>query len=176
MMGRVIVDYECPRCGYTTNEKWMMRRHLYGRKGSCQAKLAHVGVVELTDAIKEEVLANRIMHHDKPLPQTAPAKAKRTTIPKKVRMEAWDRYIGMDIGKALCMCCEKEDMTQMTFHCGHVISHADGGGMHINNLRPICASCNLSMRTQNMNEFRQQFFGLGEVRGAVEIQDTFSEI
>jgi len=55
----------------------------------------------------------------------------------------------------------------MTFHCGHIVSHANGGSMHIDNLRPICASCNLSMGTQNMNEFRQQFFGLEEVRGAV---------
>ena len=36
---------------------------------------------------------------------------------------------------------------------------AKGGDMTITNLRPICASCNLSMGTRSMNEFTLEFFG-----------------
>ena len=47
-----------------------------------------------------------------------------------------------------------------SFHCGHVISEADGGPTTVDNLRPVCATCNLSMRTQNMEKFKGQH-GLG---------------
>jgi hypothetical protein len=45
-----------------------MRRHLYGRKEPCQAKLAHIAAIELTDSVKDEVLANRIYRHPPPPP------------------------------------------------------------------------------------------------------------
>jgi len=155
---------------------------LYELKKEC---CGIVRQMELTDEIKLCIMYNRIYHFPPPvaqhisipiamarhisIPHAVPqaASAQRPTIPKKVRIETWDKYIGRVIGEAPCMCCEKENITQMTFHCGHIVSHANGGSMHIDNLRPICASCNLSMRTQNMNEFRQKFFGLEQVRGAV---------
>jgi 5-methylcytosine-specific restriction endonuclease McrA len=39
------------------------------------------------------------------------------------------------------------------FHVGHVISEKAGGTHEINNLRPICASCNHSMGSENMVDF-----------------------
>ena len=50
-----------------------------------------------------------------------------------------------------------------SFHCGHVISEADGGPTTVDNLRPVCATCNLSMRTQNMEKFKGQH-GLGTIQ------------
>ena len=47
-----------------------------------------------------------------------------------------------------------------SFHCGHVVAEADGGPTTVENLRPVCATCNLSMRTQNMEKFKGQH-GLG---------------
>ena len=47
-----------------------------------------------------------------------------------------------------------------SFHCGHVVAEADGGPTTVDNLRPVCATCNLSMRTQNMNTFKETH-GLG---------------
>ena len=41
----------------------------------------------------------------------------------------------------------------MSFHCGHIISEANGGEIKLDNLRPICHSCNSSMGTVNMDEF-----------------------
>jgi len=35
-----------------------------------------------------------------------------------------------------------------TFHTGHIVAVADGGSNHIDNLEPICSSCNYSMGTQ----------------------------
>jgi hypothetical protein len=33
-----------------------------------------------------------------------------------------------------------------------------GGQTNVKNLRPICAQCNLSMGSMNMNEFKKKFF------------------
>jgi hypothetical protein len=51
--------YTCPRCGYKTNDKRNMRRHLYKLKKICPAA---ENEIELTDEIKEKILTNRIYH------------------------------------------------------------------------------------------------------------------
>jgi 5-methylcytosine-specific restriction endonuclease McrA len=63
----------------------------------------------------------------------------------------WNTYIGEEIGKIKCMCCKLSDITQLTFDCGHIISESTGGELSIDNLIPICHSCNLSMGSQNLN-------------------------
>lgn len=47
-----------------------------------------------------------------------------------------------------CPIC-KVELTQNTYHCGHVISEANGGLCELSNLRPICPHCNLSMGQNN---------------------------
>jgi hypothetical protein len=84
---------------------------------------------------------------------------KKKSIPKHVKTLVWNKYIGSDKAKALCMSCKQEEIGIRSFHCGHVIAEARGGDMTINNLRPICAACNGSMGTMSMNEFTSQFFG-----------------
>lgn len=84
-------------------------------------------------------------------------KSKKKTIPKKIKMMVWEKYIGNKIGTAKCMCCKTTDILQGEFHCGHMISQANGGETSIDNLRPICAQCNLSMARQNMNEYIMQY-------------------
>jgi 5-methylcytosine-specific restriction endonuclease McrA len=89
-----------------------------------------------------------------------PAKAvvqKKKAIPKALKRCVWDTYIGAEIGKTLCLCCQHVYIRQIEFHCGHVIPEDKGGETTIDNLRPICAQCNLSMGTQNMNEFMKLF-------------------
>jgi hypothetical protein len=84
----------------------------------------------------------------------------KKTIPKILKDLTWQRWIGDDIAKAKCMCCGINEIKMNSFHCGHVVSEADGGPTTVDNLRPICATCNLSMRTQNMEKFKGQH-GLG---------------
>jgi hypothetical protein len=76
-----------------------------------------------------------------------------TTIPKIKRQEVWNHYIGDKIGKTKCLCCGVNDITQFEFHCGHVIAKSKGGELNIDNLRPICSKCNLSMRDEYMMDF-----------------------
>ena len=69
----------------------------------------------------------------------------------------WNTNIGEEIGKIKCLCCKSTDITQMSFHCGHVLAEANGGELIVSNLKPICQNCNSSMGTKNMNDFMDTF-------------------
>ena len=85
-------------------------------------------------------------------------KYKKKSIPKSLKKQVWDTWIGSHIGATKCLCCKHEEIRQIEFHCGHIISEVRGGQTNVNNLRPICAQCNLSMGSMNMNEFKKKFF------------------
>ena len=79
---------------------------------------------------------------------------KKKRIPAALRRLVWHTYFGEDCGCAPCWCCNLTKISQLSFHCGHVVSEKEGGDLSINNLRPICQNCNSSMRTQNMLNFK----------------------
>ena len=85
-------------------------------------------------------------------------KYKKKIIPKSLKKQVWDTWIGPNVGATKCLCCKHEEIRQIEFHCGHIISEVKGGQTNVNNLRPICAQCNLSMGSMNMNEFKKKFF------------------
>lgn len=78
---------------------------------------------------------------------------KKKLIPHTLRRWVWNYWIGEDIGSSKCLCCKITKISQMNFQCGHIISEYNGGELKISNLKPICQPCNLSMGTQNMDEF-----------------------
>ncbi len=82
---------------------------------------------------------------------------KKKYIPKKVKIEAWNKYIGEEKGIGECQCCQITKISQSNFHCGHIISEKNGGKTNLANLKPICAQCNLSMGSTNMDEFIKYF-------------------
>jgi hypothetical protein len=82
----------------------------------------------------------------------------KNAIPQSVRITVWDTYIGLSIGQTKCTVCNTNTITQFSFHCGHVIAEKKGGTCDINNLRPICKSCNSSMKTMNLDEYKERYF------------------
>jgi len=78
---------------------------------------------------------------------------KKKNISSTVKRLVWNTNIGESIGKSKCLCCNVTDITQMSFHCGHVIAEINGGETIVSNLKPICQNCNSSMSTKNMNVF-----------------------
>ncbi len=56
-----------------------------------------------------------------------------------------------------CPCCECELITGYDFHAGHKISFKNRGSTSLDNLIPLCSSCNLSMGTMNYDEFKENF-------------------
>ena len=87
---------------------------------------------------------------------TEPAKVKKKSIPKVVKDLAWNKWVGEDVAKTKCMCCGVNEIRMSSFHCGHVIADSNGGKPTVDNLRPICSACNLSMGTENMDDFKNK--------------------
>lgn len=85
---------------------------------------------------------------------TADKKPKKKAVPKVVRDLAWAKWIGDDVAKTKCMCCGINEIKMNSFHCGHIMAEVNGGKTTVDNLRPICAACNLSMGAENMDEFK----------------------
>jgi len=83
---------------------------------------------------------------------------KKKAIPKSLKMLVWHTYIGKEVGLAKCLCCKNKEITQMDFDCGHVVAESRGGVTTVNNMRPICAKCNRSMKAMNMNDFIEKYF------------------
>lgn len=81
---------------------------------------------------------------------------KKKTIPKVVRDLAWNKWVGEDVAKTKCFCCGVNEIRMNKFHCGHVVAEAKGGKTTVDNLRPICQACNLSMGTEDLFEFRKR--------------------
>lgn len=82
---------------------------------------------------------------------------KKEPIPAAIKTLVWNKYIGEKIAEAKCMCCRVSSISMRHFHCSHVLSEKYGGGVTIDNLRPTCANCNLSMGTSNMADFISKF-------------------
>jgi hypothetical protein len=78
-------------------------------------------------------------------------------IPVTLKRKVWSKWIGEDIGKTKCFCCKLTDITQLSFSCGHIISEFNGGELKLDNLQPICVSCNSSMGINNMDEFIKNY-------------------
>ena len=110
------------------------------------------------DEKKNQKTTNKVVQKEKKSPEVKVRKKRKKAIPKSVKIAVWNKNIGETIGKHKCMCCNVADITQMNFHCGHIIAEAKGGKVHVDNLLPICSKCNRSMGTQNLKEFKKKYF------------------
>lgn len=77
----------------------------------------------------------------------------RKKIPTGQKTILWNTYFGKQHGCHKCWCCNRNEISQLEFDAGHIVSNADGGGDTIENLRPICRSCNSSMGRMNMIQY-----------------------
>ena len=71
--------------------------------------------------------------------------AAKDHIPAALRQQVWRQYSGDTFQHKCFVTWCKNKMNVFDFHVGHNIPESKGGGTEISNLRPICASCNLSM-------------------------------
>lgn len=85
------------------------------------------------------------------------SKPRRKSIPKAVKITVWNKYIGTDKAEGKCYVCKKT-IHVTDFDCGHNKAVARNGNNNISNLRPICRTCNLSMRTTSIETFKARHF------------------
>jgi hypothetical protein len=90
---------------------------------------------------------------------SAPARApeSRKSIPKKLREMLWASYFS-ESETGSCFCCGSSIHKSENYHACHLIAHKRGGSDCLPNLRPGCRDCNLSMGTQDMREYKKQFY------------------
>lgn len=134
-----MAEYVCGVCSKSYTRKSSYDKHI----ASCVSKTGDI------------VMAN------------AAGNKKKQSIPKALKVSVWHKYIGEDNGKAKCLCCEITDITQSKFHCGHVIAEANGGDSNVDNLRPICETCNKSMGTTNVNDFKMNLISRNNTNAVI---------
>lgn len=84
-------------------------------------------------------------------------KPKRRKIPVAVKNTVWSKYIGANKAEGKCYVCRKT-IHITDFELGHNKAVAKGGKDNINNLRPICKTCNSSMGTMSIERFKAKYF------------------
>ena len=116
--------------------------------------LHNIGFVNNTASTSNNIAStsNNIASTSNNLASTS-KKKKKAKIPQSLRIATWNKYIGEEHGKTKCLCCKSVSITVFNFHCAHVISEVKGGQLTLENLRPVCSSCNLSMGTQNLYDY-----------------------
>jgi len=134
------VNYDCKLCELKFYHLSTLTRHKQTKKHKKIEAQNEINI-KLLETTKKDAIKNK----------------KKKLIPLTLKRKVWEQQIGEDIGKTKCLCCRLTDITQLSFHCGHIISEANGGEIKLDNLRPICQSCNSSMGTVNMDEFISKY-------------------
>lgn len=69
----------------------------------------------------------------------------KQNIPKAIREQCWLQNFGKKYEHACYVNWCKNKINVFDFHVGHDKPESKGGTLDINNIKPICARCNLSM-------------------------------
>lgn len=77
-------------------------------------------------------------------------------IPASVKNTLWSLHFSKST-QGNCQCCKTEIISKNNFDCGHIISEKEGGKVELDNLKPICRSCNSSMGITNMNDYMKKY-------------------
>ena len=87
----------------------------------------------------------RPQHKRKKTKKIYKKKVKKQTIPKALREQLWIKNCGKAFEhKCYVRWCENT-ITVFDFHVGHDKPESKGGSLDLDNLKPLCARCNLSM-------------------------------
>ena len=81
---------------------------------------------------------------------------KKQSIPKTVKVCLWRNYFDNSLS-GVCQCCLREPITINNFDASHILAERKGGEATLDNLKPCCRMCNLSMGTMDMNEFIKKY-------------------
>jgi 5-methylcytosine-specific restriction endonuclease McrA len=98
---------------------------------------------------------NKKKSTDKPKKAKGPRKTKEK-IPKALKDLVWKKFYSKLEG--VCICCGLNKITTQNYEAGHIIAESKGGKTDINNLAPVCSTCNKSMGSKNMREFMEKNF------------------
>jgi hypothetical protein len=74
---------------------------------------------------------------------------------KEIDQQVWNQYCkDPTIGYINCYCCNRYTISKDSCHMGHVLARRYGGLYTIDNLRPICSTCNIDMGTTELYVYK----------------------
>ena len=163
--------FKCEYCSKDVTSKNLLiyhrkickERHTYeNKKEDERVKNLEDNILQLSQQLEdlENTMSTKMKELERQINiinQTEPVKYKKVQIPKSMRMIVWYTYIGRDKGTHKCLCCETNEITQGDFECAHVKAESLGGSNTVENLRPICSTCNKSMRIMNLFEYKEKY-------------------
>jgi len=80
-------------------------------------------------------------------------KTLKDSISQQLKKEVWTYYYNNRIKKQCPITNCKKMITSTKFSTGHIISEKNNGSLEIENLHPICVSCNSKMGSKNWKDF-----------------------
>ena len=83
----------------------------------------------------------------------------KQNIPHGIKKEVWRRYQGNKL-EGECYVCEGT-ICAMSFHAGHLKSEYNGGQVSVDNMRPVCRSCNSKVGVHDMDAYKR---ALGNIK------------
>ena len=81
---------------------------------------------------------------------------KNKKIPLSIKNQLWFKYFGKEKAIGICNLC-KEEIHITNFHTSHKISRFNNGSDELENLIPLCKSCNLSMGKTNYDDYKLKY-------------------
>lgn len=87
------------------------------------------------------------------------SKKKKLVISPSIRKEMWEFYFPK-CTEGVCFVCNQiivcHGSRSNTYQAGHIISEANGGIITLDNLRPVCKTCNTKMGTKHMLDYARE--------------------
>lgn len=137
----------------------ILGKHKY-IKADLLIKAKELNISGYSKLSKDKLIEAILFTNNIPLSKTERKQSKiksqpKKTIPKPLKNNVWNTYIGREKGIGECFTCHQE-IDSKHFECGHVLAEKEGGDITVDNLRPVCSLCNKSMGTTNMNDFKDK--------------------
>ena len=104
-------------------------------KADLEVKAKELGIKGYSTLSKEKLTEAILNTNGIKLEKTEIVKSKshvKKTIPKTLRNDVWNTYIGREKGIGECFACHQE-IDSKHFECGHVIAEIDGGDITVDN-------------------------------------------
>lgn len=153
------IFYPCDNCEKEYQNRVSIWRHkkTCGKKNTIDNTVNNTvnNTVDSTNVIKYIIIRESDI-----LPPIQPiqvVKKRKKNIKLSLKRQVWCKYVGREKGMTKCMCCKIIDIDKDSFVCGHIIAESKGGETVVNNLKPICSSCNSSMGNENMDDFIEKY-------------------
>ena len=92
------------------------------------------------------------------MPEVIVIKKKKTKIPRALKEQVWIKHNKKKFQVKCPIQWCKNKINCFNHHVGHICPESKGGPTTIENLKPICAKCNLSMSNNyTIDEFSEKF-------------------